>query len=325
MPIDPIFFVLFAALAAVLATVSLSAGVAVVRDWRSRRPVAVALRELESLRAESIAARDTVLRTEGQEKPLHRFLRALPKLSELEVLIAKAGLAWSLERFVLYSAACAIMLGLPLWSLASQPFLGLLGLVIGGWLPSVYVRHKAARRVRALENQLPPAIDHLTRAVRAGHPLSAGLKMLADESPEPIGGEFRAVFEEQRWGMPFEDALLGLGDRVDLPDVRILITAILVQREVGGNLAEILEKVAETMRARFTIRRQVRVFTAQGRMSGYTLAALPVVVGSLIFLINPDYMSVLFTHPMGKALLGFAVFLQFVGFLWIRRIVNVEY
>ena len=149
--------------------------------------------------------------------------------------------------------------------------------------------------------------------------------MLADESPEPLAGEFRAVFEEQRFGLPFEDALLGLGDRINLPDVRILITAILVQREVGGNLAEILEKVADTMRARFTIRRQVRVFTVQGRMSGYILAALPIVVGSFIFLINNEYMSVLFVHPIGKALLGFAAFLQFMGFLWIRKIVNVEY
>ncbi|HSM62212.1 MAG TPA: type II secretion system F family protein, partial [Longimicrobiales bacterium] len=188
-----------------------------------------------------------------------------------------------------------------------------------------WVKRKARKRIYALEAQLPGAIDHLQRAVRAGHPLTAGLKMLAEESPEPIATEFRAVFEEQRFGLPFDDALLGLGDRINLPDVRILITAILVQREVGGNLAEILEKVGATMRARFTIRRQVRVFTVQGRMSGYILAALPIVVGSMIYLINSDYMNVLFTHPIGKALTWFAAFLQFIGYLWIRKIVNVEY
>jgi tight adherence protein B len=149
--------------------------------------------------------------------------------------------------------------------------------------------------------------------------------MLSEESEEPLASEFRAVFEEQQFGLPFEEALLGLGDRVDLPDVRILLTAILVQREVGGNLAEILEKVAGTMRARFTIRRQVRVYTVQGRMSGYILAALPMVVGLFIFLVNNEYMSVLFTHPIGKALLGLAGVLQLIGFLWIRKIVNVEY
>ena len=161
--------------------------------------------------------------------------------------------------------------------------------------------------------------------MQAGHPLSAGIKMLAEESPEPIATEFRAVFDEQRYGLPFDDALLGLGDRVNLPDARILITAILVNREVGGNLAEILSKVGGTLRTRFTIRRQVRVYTVQGRLSGYILAALPIVVGGMIYLINPEYMSVLFTHPIGKALTWVAASLQLVGFLWIRKIVNVEY
>ena len=118
---------------------------------------------------------------------------------------------------------------------------------------------------------------------------------------------------------------MGFADRVDLTDVRILITAILVQREVGGNLAEILEKVADTMRVRFSVRRQVRVYTVQGRMSGYILAALPMVVGLFIFLINREYMGLLFTHPTGEALLTLAATLQLVGFLWIRKIVNVEY
>jgi len=219
----------------------------------------------------------------------------------------------------------AILLGVPVWLITRMALLSLVALLLGAWLPNLYVRFRASRRIRALESQLPGAIDHLTRAVRAGHPLSAGLKMLAEDSDEPIASEFRAVFEEQRFGLPFEEALLGLGDRIDLPDVRILITAILVQREVGGNLAEILEKVAGTMRARFTIRRQVRVYTVQGRMSGYILAALPLVVGMFIFLINREYMQILFVHPMGKALLGLAAVLQFVGFLWIRKIVNVEY
>ena len=118
---------------------------------------------------------------------------------------------------------------------------------------------------------------------------------------------------------------MGLGDRVEVVDVRILITAVLVQREVGGNLSEILEQIAETMRARFNLKRQVRVYTAQGRMSGYTLAALPIIVGSLISLINPDYMQTLFREPLGQALLVGAGVLQGIGFLWIRRIVDVRY
>ena len=138
------------------------------------------------------------------------------------------------------------------------------------------------------------------------------------------GPALRAVFEEQRWGMPFEEALLGLGDRVDLPDVRILITAILVQREVGGNLAEILEKVSATMRVRFTVRRQVRVYTAQGRLTGYILAAMPILLGLAITALNPEYMAILFEEPMGKVLIAAAAVLQFLGFLLIRRIIDIE-
>ena len=125
------------------------------------------------------------------------------------------------------------------------------------------------------EEMLPEAIDLLGRAIRAGHPLSAGLKMVADETTEPIASEFRRTFEEQRFGLPFEDALLAMADRVSLIDVRILTTAILIQREVGGNLAEVLDNLANVIRVRFTIRRQLRVYTAQGRFSGYVLAAAP--------------------------------------------------
>jgi len=154
--------------------------------------------------------------------------------------------------------------------------------------------------------------------------LSAGLKMAADEATEPVAGAFRRVFEEQRFGIPFEDALLGLADRIDLVDVRILVTAILIQREVGGNLAEVLDKISHTVRARFTIRRQVRVYTAQGRFSGYVLAVLPIAVGSAIFAINREYMLILFRDPLGHWLLPIGVMLQILGYVWIRRIVHIE-
>lgn len=324
MTLAPQLFALFAALAAALAALSLAAGVGVVQDWRRRRSVQAVLADLEGLRVES-ALGYSALREEEKDGVLQRLAARFPRLGDLEDLLSRSGLRWSLERFVLTTCLSGVFLSLPIWLATRMSLVSLVALLVGAWLPNLYVKFKANRRIRALEAQLPGAIDHLTRAVRAGHPLSAGLKMLAEDSDEPIAGEFRAVFEEQRFGLPFEEALLGLGDRVDLPDIRILITAILVQREVGGNLAEILEKVAGTMRARFTIRRQVRVYTVQGRMSGYILAALPLVVGLFIFLINRDYMEILFIHPLGKALLGLAAVLQFVGFLWIRKIVNVEY
>jgi len=164
----------------------------------------------------------------------------------------------------------------------------------------------------------------LGRAIRAGHPLSAGLKMVSDEAAEPVAGEFRRTHEEHRFGLAFEDAMLAMADRVGIVDVRILVTAILIQREVGGNLAEVLDNLASVIRARFTIRRQLRVYTAQGRFSGYVLAVLPIAVGAAIYSLNPPYIKLLFTDPMGKLLVMLAVIFQIVGFLWIRKIVNIE-
>ena len=148
--------------------------------------------------------------------------------------------------------------------------------------------------------------------------------MAADDGAEPVAGELRRIFEEQRFGLPLEDSLLGMTDRINLVDVRILVTAILIQREVGGNLAEILDNLAAVVRARFTIRRQLRVFTAQGRMTGYLLAVLPLAVFALLYMINPVYMSILFTDPIGKIMVIVAVTMQLIGFLWIRKIIKIE-
>jgi tight adherence protein B len=148
--------------------------------------------------------------------------------------------------------------------------------------------------------------------------------MAADDGPEPVASELRRVFEEQRFGLPLQDSLLGMADRINLVDVRILVTAILIQREVGGNLAEILDNLSKVVRARFTIRRQIKVYTAQGRMTGYLLALLPFMLFGLLYTINPEYMSVLFTDPIGKILVGVALVMQLAGFFWIRKIVNIE-
>ena len=324
MTLDSRLFAIGAALATMLATYALLAGWALLGDWRRRRSVERLLADLGSPRVHT-GSGTSVLESDERDSHLRRLIARFPRLGDFEDLLIRSGLDWSLERFFVLTGLWAALVGLPVWLVTGSGVAGLFALAAGAWLPNLYAKLKANRRIRALESQLPGAIDHLSRAIRAGHPLSAGIKMLSEESEEPLATEFRAVFEEQRFGLPFEDALMGFGDRVDLPDVRILITAILVQREVGGNLAEILEKVAGTMRARFTVRRQVRIYTVQGRMSGYILATLPLVVGFFIFLVNREYMEILYTHPLGQSLLGFTIVLQFVGFLWIRQIVNVRY
>ena len=201
---------------------------------------------------------------------------------------------------------------------------GLIAAVVGASIPYMIVRHRRNKRMDTFEEMLPEAIDLLGRAIRAGHPLSAGLKMVADETAEPIQSEFRRTHEENRFGLPFDDALLAMADRVSIVDVRILVTAILIQREVGGNLAEVLDNLANVIRIRFTIRRQLRVYTAQGRFSGYVLAVLPIAVGAAIYNLNPSYIRLLFTDPFGKLMLMTAVVFQIVGFLWIRKIVDIE-
>jgi tight adherence protein B len=249
---------------------------------------------------------------------------SVPKLWDLHHLIGQAGLNWTVTGLFARCVGAGALAGIvPL--LLQSPLAALALSTAAVPMPYFYVRRKKTLRLFQIESQLPGAIDLIARAVRAGHPLSEGLRMASEEASEPLASEFRITFDEQKFGLPFEEALLGLGDRLDIVDVRILITAILVQREVGGNLSEILEQIAETMRARFSLKRQVRVYTAQGRMSGYTLAALPIIVGLVISVINPDYMQTLFREPLGHALLGGAAVFQSVGFLWIRRIVDIRY
>jgi tight adherence protein B len=222
------------------------------------------------------------------------------------------------------SLGTALALGSVALIVTGSVVAGMAATMFGAMLPNLYVRRRRTRRINAFEELLPESIDLVGRALRAGHPLTAGFKMAADDGPEPVAGEFRRVFEEQRFGLPLQDSLLGMADRVDLVDVRILVTAILIQREVGGNLAEILDNLAAVVRARFTIRRQIRVYTAQGRMTGYLLSALPLILFALLYTINAQYMSILFTDPIGKILIVVALSMQFVGFLWIRKIIKIE-
>ena len=162
---------------------------------------------------------------------------------------------------------------------------------------------KRKRRLRVFEEQFPEGLDLISRALKAGHAFATGLKMVADEMPEPVGPEFRKTFDEQNFGLPMKDALENLTLRIPLLDVRFFATAVLIQRETGGNLSEILENLAHVVRERFKILRQVRVYTAHGRFTGYVLLALPAVLCIALSFINPDHMNLLFRHHMGQMLL----------------------
>jgi tight adherence protein B len=259
-----------------------------------------------------------------QSRWLRPIIARVPQLRDAEIMLEQAGIAWTVQTLLIASLGGAVALGSMVLIVTRSVPGGLGATIFGAMLPTLYVRRRRTRRLRAFEEVLPDSIDLVGRALRAGHPLSAGFKMAADDGAEPVASELRRVFEEQRFGLPLEDSLLGMTDRVNLVDVRILVTAILIQREVGGNLAEILDNLAAVVRARFTIRRQLRVYTAQGRMTGYLLAVLPIAVFTLLYMINPVYMSILFTDPIGKILVIAAISMQLLGYLWIRKIIKIE-
>jgi tight adherence protein B len=315
-----------AALSVFVAALVAFQGFAAIREWRVRRQALGSLQGGSDLAMGGPSASALIHpegRTEG--RLLARLAERVPQIWDLQHLLRQSGLDWTLEKFVARTALFAAVFGLLGSLLSRSPVLMAVGVALGAVTPWFQIRRKRKKRMHKLESQLPDSIDSLARAVRAGHPLSESLRMVAEETPEPLASELQMTVEEQRFGIPFHDAMMSLGDRVAIMDVRILVTAILVQKEVGGNLTDILEQIAETMRARFNLRRQVRIYTAQGRMSGYTLAALPVLVGLIISFINPDYLQTLFVDPIGQAMLAGGILLQTIGLLWIRKIVDVRY
>jgi tight adherence protein B len=310
-------------LAVALGTVSLALFLELAQERSRQRKVLDQLRNFDQTLTES--GQGLFRGASAARSRLVQGLSArIPAFADLELMMQQAGTSWTMEAFLTVSVGIGAALGFStliftrLWPVA------LVAAVVGALLPYLRVRSIRKRRLNAFEAGLPEAIDLLGRAIRAGHPLSSGLKMVADETQDPIASEFRRAFEEQRFGLPFDDAIVAMADRVTLIDVRILVTAILIQREVGGNLAEVLDNLASVIRARFTIRRQLRTFTAQGRMSGYVLAVLPIAVGTIIYLLNPGYMKVLFTNNIGQFMLLGASVMQIIGYLWIRKIVNID-
>lgn len=279
-------------------------------------------RGLEDLLPQDTAA-GILARQEAQTR-LNAAMAAMPHFRDLPFLMRQAGVEWSASSYLLAMTGLALAFGMAGLFLTRMLVFGVMAAAFGGFLPYIQLRRKRKARLYTFEEQFPEAIDLIGRAIRAGHPLSSGIRMVGEEAPEPVAGEFRTVFEQQRFGIPFDDALIAMADRINLIDVRIMVTAILIQREVGGNLAEILDKIAMTIRARFTIRRQLRVYTAQGRLTGYVLAALPIVLATAIFFLDREYVKVLVDEPIGRLMVIVAIVLQVIGYLWIRKIVNIE-
>jgi tight adherence protein B len=196
--------------------------------------------------------------------------------------------------------------------------------LVGTAVPVIWLIRARSSRLKRFEEQFPEALDLLSRAIRAGHAFQTSLGMVASELPAPVGPEFKKTFEQQNFGLPLRDAMNQLSERVPLLDVRFFVTAVSIQRDTGGNLAEILDNLAHVVRERFKIRRQVRVHTAHGRFTGYVLMALPAFLAVMLSRLNPEMMDLLFKERMGQMMLGGAVLLQTVGYFWIRHVIKIE-
>jgi tight adherence protein B len=238
--------------------------------------------------------------------------------------VAQSGVKISVGGILVMALILALVFGFIVAAVLRMSVGWLGGGLLGAWLPFMFLRTKRTRRLRAFEEAFPEALDLMARALKAGHAFATGLKMVADEMPEPIGPEIRITFDEQNFGLPMKDALNNLTERIPNLDVRFFTTAVLIQRETGGNLSEILENLAHVVRERFKILRQVRVYTAHGRLTGYVLLALPAFLGIALCFINPEHMQLLFREHLGHMMLGATVVMQTVGYFWIKKVVKIE-
>jgi tight adherence protein B len=257
---------------------------------------------------------------------LHKFMLRWSWSLRLRDYLLQAGVNMKPAKLVLISAVLAAATEFVLSNaVEAVPGLAAFGLaVVMLMLPFLFVAWKRKRRLRQFEERFPEALDLLGRAIRAGHAFTTGLEMISKDSPEPVASEFRTAFEEQNFGLPLRDALLNMTERIPLIDVRFFVTALLIQKETGGNLAEILDSLARVIRERFRIFRDVRIRTAQGRLTAGIMIALPVFMLFVLTILNPAYTRVLFFDPQGPPVLAVAALLQVVGSMIIWRIIQIE-
>lgn len=296
------------------------------KSYRSQQRVREELEKISGGRKEPEESPGLVWKeVDSDTKWLDRLLLQLPHLKDLEHLLEQADSSWTPGIFFLITVGTGMVAGVVILVASGSWIVGLPAAVAAGSVPYAWLRRQRTKRVRAFEEHFPEAIDLLTRSVRAGHALSTGLQVIAEESPEPISTEFRQVFEEQRYGLPLRESLLGLADRVDLVDVRMFVTAILIQRDSGGNLTENLENLGRLIRDRFRFQRDVRTKSAHGRITGLVLVLAPLGAALGMILINPDYMAPLWEQQLGRYMLAAAAGLQLLGFLVIRQILDIDY
>jgi tight adherence protein B len=255
---------------------------------------------------------------------LDRWLAKIEIAPRLRRLLYQANVKWTVGGLVLFCCIAAIVPAYLVYLRTGAILAGILVGLVAGFCPLGYVFQMRKKRMNKFEQGLPEALELIVSALRVGHSLNAAMGLVSRECPDPVGGEFRVTFDEMNYGLELKSALDNLTTRIPLQDVKIVSTAILIQRESGGNLAEVLEKTSTVIRERFRLKRQVLTHTAQGRLTGWILTLLPVVLGGILYLVNPDLMSMLWKKELGIKLLYAASIMIVIGGLIIRKIVNMD-
>jgi tight adherence protein B len=255
---------------------------------------------------------------------LDTLLRRSPRIANLQAMLEQADVKSRAGNVLLLCLVSGAVLGLLVLLFSGFPQMAWLGVLLGVFLPYSYASYKRGKRFQKFEELFPEAIDTLARAVRAGHAFTTALELIANEIADPVASEFRKLFEEQKFGLPVRDALINLTERVPLVDVKFFVTAVMLQRETGGNLAEILDNLSYVIRERFKIMRQVRVHTASGRMTMMLLMGLPPVIIITMQVLNPTFIRPLFEDPIGHILLVVGITLQTIGYFVIRRVIQIQ-
>jgi tight adherence protein B len=260
----------------------------------------------------------------GPMPNMDRVATAALKGSGVERWLQQSGTAMTISAVILTTLMLGVLAAIATFIFTHLVWAAMVAFVVGLGIQPMLLKRKRSGRIDRFEEHFPEALDLLSRAVRAGHAFSAGMKMVADELEDPVGPEFRKAFDEQNYGLPLKESLNGMAERIPLLDVKFFATAVLIQRETGGNLAEILDNLANVVRERFKIRRQVRVHTAHGRFTGYVLMALPAFLAIALMFINPEHMNLLFEERVGQMMILACIVMQAIGYIWIKQIVKIE-
>lgn len=293
-------------------------------DARMQRLLKRKLHDIGAFDAQSEVA--SLLRQKylTQLSPLARRLESLPLMERLGLFIEQSGrtiLAHRLVALALVVAAAAFVL---VGAILGRPWVALFAAVMAGAMPFAVIYRARAQRLEKFEEQLPDAVDIMKRALRAGHPFNACLKLVADDMEDPIGREFELTFADVNYGNDLRQALLGMLLRVPSSNLMAVVTAVLIQKETGGNLAEIFDRIAQVIRSRFRFGRRVRTLSAEGRLSAWILALVPLVLFGALWVTSPDYLPPLLGDPLGQKLIVFACAMLVVGVVWMRKVIRID-